>query len=915
MAANNTVEAVLRSKYEDGIEAGVENTRKLMQNAFSSMKDGGAAAAAGIDAAFESTVGSLESWRSQLSKAADESDSSFKKMSLGAAAFGIAATEVFIRAAKAGADFVAETVREASEYFQVKQSFDALTAAAGNQAVSLVALRNATEGQVGATKLMSNASRVMSAALPLEGEQYLKLVENVGRLAKSQGKDAVAAQDALTEALIRGQSRALGPAIGVHLAVTDAVSAMASEMDVSASKIADSSKLTAFYNELLGKTSEAVERLGPSYLTLDEVLTAAKNAQKDLTDQFGAAVLQSSVLQALLADLQEQLLGLSVSGDKSTQVALATNAALISLLRSIAALASNIAFFAPVWENVWAAVKAIFFAFVNVFAGGGAIVLNVLGRMVGVLGYVSGKFGEAAQWLGKFEDKMRSVAEFADNSFNHSFDGVGNGAKMASDLAAQTAKLAGEMEALRGKTITANGALKANADTSRDAEESAKALAQQLETLRGIMFQNSQSVATPEQKELEEAAKTGAEIARLDKLTATQRVAGIEEVWAAFRQRRQAARDQEQAQADAAEQQRLGKVRDFENQLLDASSSGYSKAEEQLRQHLEKIQELSSGDSAETIRLQIEANNEYLTAIQQLNNEELRQEAEAAQKREQLRKEQEKKAISDAIATAREIQQAVQMAAKGTISGQTAAAVLGQLPAVIDTIKKKLAELKAQPIISTDQLNQIDKLQVELDKLNKMTFHPFQDAMTQMKNQVKQFSSQAGQSFSTFFSDLTSGQDNAGKKLLASFVSMIGQMFTHMGVMLIQTGVAECAAALTLTGRLMGANFATGIEAIAAGAALAALGGALSGASSSSSAAPSAAASPASSGSSSTNVNPATINVGASGGAQNSGQAQPTQHIVQLEVRPTSAFVVNAVSKDVSGNGTLRTVIKQVANG
>ena len=113
------------------------------------MKDASAAAGAGIESAFNSSVGVWNHGVTNLSKAADESDSSFKKMGLGAAAVGIAFAEVFLRAAKAASEFVVEIMKEASEVAEARINFEALTAAQGINADQMLGkLKAATEGQV-----------------------------------------------------------------------------------------------------------------------------------------------------------------------------------------------------------------------------------------------------------------------------------------------------------------------------------------------------------------------------------------------------------------------------------------------------------------------------------------------------------------------------------------------------------------------------------------------------------------------------------------------------------------------------------------------------------------------------------------------------------------------------------------------
>jgi len=203
------------------------------------------------------------------------------------------------------------------------------------------------------------------------------------------------------------------------------------------------------------------------------------------------------------------------------------------------------------------------------------------------------------------------------------------------------------------------------------------------------------------------------------------------------------------------------------------------------------------------------------------------------------------------------------------------------------------------------QIEQIIKLKEALEKLNKINLTPFQDAMQQLKDNMQKIGQQVLQTWTQFWSNLVSGQASAGKKFLAGLLDIIAQQLQIMAIK--QQGEAVDAFA--------SGNFAGGAAHEAAAAALGALGGILQGFASSlssSSASASAAVAPAGA-SSPTPAAPQSVSVGQTGGAQNSGQAQSTQHTVTLEIQPSQAFVVKTVKQNVQGNGTLRTLIKQNA--
>jgi len=125
---------------------------------------------------------------------------------------------------------------------------------------------------------------------------------------------------------------------------------------------------------------------------------------------------------------------------------------------------------------------------------------------------------------------------------------------------------------------------------------------------------------------------------------------------------------------------------------------------------------------------------------------------------------------------------------------------------------------------------------------------------------------------------------------------------------LMQTGVAECAAAMTMVGRALGASWAGGLEAIAAGVALSAIGSALGGSGGGGSA--SAPTGGASGGVSTTQGgNPQTLSVGAP--APRQAPQPPQQHVITLQVKSNDSHIVSVVQNDLRTNGQLRVAVKK----
>jgi hypothetical protein len=237
----------------------------------------------------------------------------------------------------------------------------------------------------------------------------------------------------------------------------------------------------------------------------------------------------------------------------------------------------------------------------------------------------------------------------------------------------------------------------------------------------------------------------------------------------------------------------------------------------------------------------------------------------------------------------------------------------GDLRRMEELIRLQEALRKSNERNTPNWAKPLSEAHLELQKLNELGMDPFHQTMAAMKNSVIDFAGQAGQAFANFFADLVSGQAGAGKKLLAAFLGMIGQMIVKVGVMLIQVGIAEIALAQTFVGRMMGASTAAGVKALITGAVLAAAGGVLMGAAANMAQTNQAGAAgntfqssvprPLSSGQ--TQV----IQVGAPGRSQDLGGASAATVKHEVTLKLDTGGIVKVVKQNIQGNGELRLVV------
>lgn len=889
--ASNTVEATLRSRFEDGVTRAVEHTERVIAQAFSSMKNAGGVLNSGMSTVWNSVLGGLENYRQRLNQAAEESDSRFGKMGLGAAAFSVLLITSLAKAAVAVTHFIFELAKESSQAFETRNAFDSLTQSMNVQADLLLGkLKQATEGQIGGTLLMQNANRILQSHIPLTTDMYAKLVGNIFALAKASGVDGAQAVQTLTDGLIRGRASGL-QSIGMHIAIKDAVTAMAEAQGGSAARLADESKLRVFYNELLEKTTRSVAALGPQFISIEDILIQSQVTWKGFLGSIGQAISRSGTLQGLLEKLTEALTGMGAGRAQLDEMTLATNRFITSFLMGMAQVANTLSAAVTVWNVIWATIKVAFYTGSSVIIVAVGAVHEVLTRFFEVLAMIPGadKIG-----LTKLASDMRALSNLLVSSLEanirditHAYDGVSGGAAQKLDeFAAAAARTAGQLSVLEGTILRASKGVRENGNDTEDFTDKLKKLNQQFakysEMRRELLGRAGNPVAAATAQLFEDFAKIDRELT----------LQGAE--WDA---RRNALKVQALLAYDA-------KLREIEAKRL-ADQKALDDEGDRIAAESWKHRADGTEKLAEVVTEQLDHQRKVEEAWQ-------RAVEEGAKRREEIRR----KEVSDALSAASNIESALDLARNRRLSDRTAAQVLSTTPQTIAALQRQLDQLRQKPILKAEQVSEVLKLEEAIKRLNHLNLSPFQQTLQTVRDQVSQFAVQATESFATFFSEIVSGQEGAGKRLLAAFISMIGQVLIHMGTILIQTGIAEIALAHTLVGRLMGASVAAGAKAIAVGVILAATGGILQGgaANLTESSQPGGASSPQQPVQQARPNQVQVINVAAPFGPQTPGQARQNQEPMELRLKleVDEGIVVRHVEKNIRNNGRLRTVVQNV---
>ena len=884
MAVANTVEATLRSRYVDGITEGIQRTRQSLQTALSYMTglmgNFSAAVTGGADSAFNA----LAHFGMGVTQNSQNVSAGFSAMSLAVIGFGIVAVAWFAKLAVSLAGWAFHMAKAGSETLELKLIFEGLAKTAGEDAAEGInKLRKATEGLISNQVLLKNANRVLQADIPITLTQYEKLVENVYKLAKASGADGTTAMNMLTDAVVKGNARGF-QSIGVNLQIKDAINEMALAQGIATSKVDADAKLRGFYNELLDKTSAAVKRNGTEYFSFADAVEKSHLTISLWKEAVGEAIGRSGVFVEMLRQYSGTL---DEAGPRQAFVneqALAFNRILIQMLKLIDFVLVVAALLAPLFNTVWQVGKAAFHGLsaaigfvITVAVTLLAALFNVadaLAKIAGVKWFAS----TAKQFDGLSKVFGRATLSMADDAGNavgsiFSLDKT----RALGEYSNRVSALVRDLEKFTGVVVQGEGGTRGFAAAQAVAAGDLKKLKEELKSFRELMLGLQDKLSSPSQQNFQALLENYRKIAEFRHVSEAQIIEARGRALLVYRQ---------------AEEKIAMDKRDKKDQAMNELDQG---AAEILKHQAENAKKLIE-ENVRAIRV---ANGDVAREGQALFDAVI----ENARKK---RRDEQQKAISEAVSTAQAITRAVQLSKQGKIDQSIGLEAIAKTKTALEELKRQLADLQRQPVLANGQVDDVLRLKESIEQLNNVNLTGAELALKAFKDFLKTFIKGTLEAFSSFMADLVSGQENSGRKFLGALIGMIAD-----GILVWARYLLTMASIRFGLGDFAGA-FRAGAAAVAVYAAAGVVRGIGANLAQTSQSAGSAGSFQQTVPRPISGTTQQIINVGAPGRGQTVGEGQQGEvHTVRIEV--PQGFITQAVERDIRGNGKLRTVIAQYA--
>jgi hypothetical protein len=849
----NTVEAVLRSRYVDGVSDAVAKSKNILQTSMDSMVSASASFSRLITA---------------------------NLLSIGIAV-GIAGAAV-VSTAKALAGYLFERVKESAEIANLRSAYDALTQSTGWNADTLQRLQQVTKGAVESKVLLMNVNRAMQGNIRMTSDEYVRLTGNVVRLSKAMGVDAKEGIKILNDALIKGTMEGF-ERLGVSMiAAKDHVTRYS---DAAKGKLSEAAKAAETNRQVIAAIESAARRLPAQFESVADSSARLNNLWTDLWSVVGQGVLRSRVLVDTLNAVADKLGQAAAQKDGIDSIARATNQAIVSLLGLAGAVLGAIAIIAGI-GGVAKSTLDFVFNLVPFLVGGAVTVVAqffewILRGFSALPGSVGRFFSDIADKVNVFAVRTKATTEKLGSQAVNAFSGALSGFNAANEAATKVANLAKAMDKLTGEVIKGSGAAGTNAAATAKMAVNQKELNEQLNRYLALRAEIARRDQTGLQKAAGDFADTLKKIRDLD-LSA---VAGAEAKKGELRAlaTKRFLQEVQKLNIEAAEKQRQ----------LDLQGEDIRRdlQEQSAKANAESIQRLFETISGEAARKEAQRWNEFWEDVKRKRLEDFDQLIQQGQEY-----------LSLIESTERSVE-------AGIISREEALRLEAEAFAAA---RARLEELRNQAIavnLPADQLQKLQEYERQVaemqNRMRRMTVEIFTDLDTRFQG----FFSVAADGWVNFWKDLASGQEGSGKKLLAVFVGWIGKLLVQWGMMLMQAGLGEIALATTLFGKLMGASVANGAKLLVIGAAIAAAGGILQGAASNLAQTNQA----GSSGSSFQNVprpnNNNPVQVIRVGRPEDEGRPAAARDLGTLKIDVPQGFVVKHVRDNIRANGELRTIM------
>lgn len=225
-----------------------------------------------------------------------------------AAAFFTA--EVALEAVKEAGDLaydaLHEMIVEGSKANDVATNFEHLSGSASSAASSLSILRAGTQDTVTDFDLMRRSNDNLAAGLKLTDAQMTTLSSGAFALAKKDGSDVTTALDKISEALVRGNARAVQSLTG-RIDLSQAEQDYAAKLHITTGEMSAQEKLDVDRQTILAAVAAATGRLGEQQLSLNDKLQQSRVAFQNWREDLSIAVSTSPAVTSAFDKIHDAL--------------------------------------------------------------------------------------------------------------------------------------------------------------------------------------------------------------------------------------------------------------------------------------------------------------------------------------------------------------------------------------------------------------------------------------------------------------------------------------------------------------------------------------------------------------------------------------------------------------------------------
>ena len=176
--------------------------------------------------------------------------------------------------------------KEAAKVESMARAFTTLSGGAENSSIAMDRLQKATNGTMSQFDLFQQANNAMILGVSKNSEEMAEMFDIAQRLGRALGRDTRSSVESLITGIGR-QSRLMLDNIGIIVKADEAYEAYADKLGITADKLSDADKKTAFLEATMASARQKIETLGDETLTTQDSYDKLSSSTSNATVSMG----------------------------------------------------------------------------------------------------------------------------------------------------------------------------------------------------------------------------------------------------------------------------------------------------------------------------------------------------------------------------------------------------------------------------------------------------------------------------------------------------------------------------------------------------------------------------------------------------------------------------------------------------